>query len=115
MNMGIIHEIHLLLLTSTEFPAEANTGVIVTLTVRSVDTAKAGWVTHTLTAITLPLTTAYVRLIVCNAVAQQCTLLITFTLRSQEPRLTHAHATMESPLAVDALAAVCHRRLMAVT
>lgn len=112
--MGQMYENRMSLLTSTEFPTETNTGVIVTLTVWAVDSAKARRMTHALSAVALPLTTAYLRVIISEAVTQQCALLITFTLSSQEPRLTHAHATVESPLALDALAAVCYGRLPAV-
>lgn len=102
------------LLTSTELPSEANTGVIVTLAVRSVNATEARCMTHTLPAVALPLTAAYFGRIVRSAVTRQSALLIAFALRSQEPRLTHAHATLESPLVLGALAAVCLRRLLAV-
>lgn len=105
----------MLSLTSAELPTEANTGVIVTLAVRSVDASKVGRMTHTLAAVALPLTTAYLGLIACETVTQQSALLIAFALCSDEPRLTHAHTAMESPLAFGALAAVCFRRLPAVT
>lgn len=94
------------LLTSAELPTEENTGVIVTLAVGTIDAPKTGCMTHTLSTVALPLTTAYFRLIVCEAVAQQSALLIAFALRSQEARLTYAHAALENPLAFSALAAV---------
>lgn len=110
-----IYYIHMQSLTSAELPTEANTGVIVTLAVRSIDEAKTGCMTHTLPTVALPLTTAYLGLVVCEAVTQQSTFLIAFALCSQEPRLAHAHAALESPLALGALAAVCFRRPPAVT
>lgn len=103
------------LLTSTELSAETDTGVIVTLAVRPVDAPKAGRMTHTLATIALTLTVAYLRLIVCEAVTRQSALLIAFTLFSQEPRLTHANAALESPLALGAQAAVRFVWLLAVT
>lgn len=115
INMWIISNIQMWLLTSTQLPTETDTRVIVTFAVRSVDAAKAGCMTHTLSAVALPLTTAYLGLIVCKAVIQQSTFLIALALCSQEAWLTHAHATLESPLAFDAVAAVCLRRLPAVT
>lgn len=101
--------------TSAELPVGANTGVIVTLAVRSVDASEAGWVTRTLSAVALTLAAAYLRLIVGEAVAQQSAFLIALALRSQEARLAHTHAALESPLALDALAAVCFGSLPAVT
>lgn len=104
----------MLLLTSAEFPSEANTGIIVALAVWPVDSSEAGCMTHTLAAVALPLTTAYLRLIAGEAVAQQKAFLIAFTLCAHETRLTHAHATVESPLALHALAAVGFRVLPAI-
>lgn len=101
-------------LTSTELPAEADAGVVVTLAVRPIDAAEAGCVTHTLSAVALSLTTAYPRLVAREAVAQQGAVLVALALRSQEPRLAHAHATVESALARRALAAVGFGRLPAV-
>lgn len=71
--------------------------------------------THTLSAVTLALTTAYLCLIIGEAVTQQSAFLIAFTLSSQETRLTHTHATLESPLTLSAEAAVRLGGLFTVT
>jgi len=102
-------------LTSTELPTEANTGVIVTLAVWSIDAAKIGCMTHTLPTITATLTVAYLRVIGREAVTQQSALFIAFALSSQKPRMTHAHATLESSPTLSALATVSWKRLLAVT
>lgn len=71
---------------------------------------KVGWMTHTLAAVALSLSAAYLRLIVGQTVAGQSAFLAAFALRTHEPRLAHTHPTVESPLAFHALAAVGFRR-----
>lgn len=101
-------------LTSAELPSETNTRVIVTLTVGTIDATKAGCLTHTLPTVTVPLTVAYLRVIGGEAVTQQNTLLIAFTLSSVKAWVTRTHATVENPLTLGALAAVGRGGLLAV-
>lgn len=71
--------------------------------------------THTLSTVTLALAAAYLCIITSQAVTQQSALLIAFAVHSHEARLTHTYATLESPLALSAQAAVGLRGLPAVT